>query len=293
MALKVLLLAASIVLAVVFVLAFATSNSCTRSIRFVHGPEVFMLRNTSADDLVIGVLTSPETVYRAIALANTWKRRSPSKVVIYGAEMSPTPPPQVPQYPWRLPTDESREVVYPEIVNLPVKAGHAHFVANETVAMLKLLYASFPHKKWYMKCDDDTFVIVSNLLMALDKRNSSEDLFLGRTISDGLLHSGGAGYVLSQSAISKLLTTIDTCLEAAPIGAGEDLIIAGCLRKYHGILPTLQMGHYFSHVHQTRTAFRDEHAEGLVQFPISFHWIQPEEMYTYDYLTFHAQVISF
>lgn len=54
--------------------------------------------------------------------------------------------------------------------------------------------------EWFLKADDDTFVVVGNLQRLLSRYNSEEPVYLGHRfgvfVKQGYM-SGGAGYVLS------------------------------------------------------------------------------------------------
>ena len=62
---------------------------------------------------------------------------------------------------------------------------------------------------WFMKADDDTYVIVENLRSMLESYNSSQPIYFGRKfkiqdVAQGFM-SGGAGYVLSREALNRFV----------------------------------------------------------------------------------------
>ena len=42
-------------------------------------------------------------------------------------------------------------------------------LSERTMAMFRHMWLHYPYKKWYMKVDDDTYVLVKNLLQVLTR----------------------------------------------------------------------------------------------------------------------------
>lgn len=90
---------------------------------------------------------------------------------------------------------------------------------NKSFGAWIYMWENFPEKHWYMKADDDTYIIVPNLLTALHNYDHTKPygisvdrsssvlnliwfiLFIGRKIAEGSLLSGGAGYLMSHAAL--------------------------------------------------------------------------------------------
>lgn len=84
---------------------------------------------------------------------------------------------------------------------------------------------------WFLKADDDTFVVVENLRYTLSKYDTEKPLYLGRRfapfINQGYM-SGGAGYVLSKEAVRRFVKGFSTgeCTHFSNI---EDMALGKCM----------------------------------------------------------------
>ena len=71
----------------------------------------------------------------------------------------------------------------------------------------KYMYLNYKKYDWYLKADDDTFVFIDNLRAFLRNKNSSSPVTYGWDfhcyVNYGY-HSGGAGYVLSHEAMTRI-----------------------------------------------------------------------------------------
>uniref|UniRef100_A0A1I7Z321 N-acetylgalactosaminide beta-1,3-galactosyltransferase n=1 Tax=Steinernema glaseri TaxID=37863 RepID=A0A1I7Z321_9BILA len=91
-----------------------------------------------------------------------------------------------------------------------------------------------PFFDWYLKADDDTYVVVENLKKLLSKLDPAIPYYLGFRMKPYLRHgynSGGAGYVLSRAAMgvfsSKLFPNSSLC----PFNVFEDVGIGQCFER--------------------------------------------------------------
>lgn len=84
---------------------------------------------------------------------------------------------------------------------------------------------------WFLKADDDTFVVVENLRYILSKFDSEKPLYLGRRfapfIKQGYM-SGGAGYVLSKEALRRFVKGFSTG-ECTFYSDQEDVAMGKCM----------------------------------------------------------------
>eukprot|EP00730_Choanoeca_flexa_P018651 TRINITY_DN9080_c0_g1_i2.p1 TRINITY_DN9080_c0_g1~~TRINITY_DN9080_c0_g1_i2.p1 ORF type:complete len:478 (+),score=104.21 TRINITY_DN9080_c0_g1_i2:124-1557(+) len=152
---------------------------------------------------------------KAVAVNNTWGRRFDGLNF-----MTSAPFPGLDTVVLNI-KDESRKTLWPKI-----KLAWLH------------TYANYIDKyDWFMKADDDTFVMVDNLRRMLKQYDPNKPHFFGKQF---LLHrgqpkielrymSGGAGYVLSRGALKLLGDNAKTALSNN--GIAEDVEIARSLLK--------------------------------------------------------------
>ncbi|XP_044027652.1 glycoprotein-N-acetylgalactosamine 3-beta-galactosyltransferase 1 isoform X2 [Siniperca chuatsi] len=85
--------------------------------------------------------------------------------------------------------------------------------------------------EWFLKADDDTFVVVENLRYTLSKYDPEKPLYLGRRftpfISQGYM-SGGAGYVLSKEALRRFVKGFNNG-ECTHFSTIEDMALGKCM----------------------------------------------------------------
>jgi len=110
--------------------------------------------------------------------------------------------------------------------------------------MMGWVYVSekYPDRDWYVKADDDSYLIIDTLHEYLETLDPTIPYFLGRKfhyIGPGGFQyvSGGATYVLSRAAVALLRGGMDECLKrfAFPNFEG-DVAISHCLQLV-GIFP--------------------------------------------------------
>nr|CAD2195806.1 unnamed protein product [Meloidogyne enterolobii] len=205
------------------------------------------------------------------------------------------------------------------IVNLSVPEGR-EFLWAKTKAAFKYIYENIDISKfeWFLKADDDTFIIVENLRKLLEKYSADSLVYFGAIFhfmdaSLGQTYpSGGAGYVLSRAALRKFVEIGlrgDKLCDSKEIY--EDLEIGSCMRKLNISLIDSRDSkgrHRFIPVSPDNSLIKlpDDDYYNWVQsyskFPyksgpnccsdsaISFHYIDPKMMHTMNYLIYNLNV---
>lgn len=86
--------------------------------------------------------------------------------------------------------------------------------------------------QWFMKADDDTYIVMENLKLLLSKCDSKKPIYLGHHFKVHLKQgymSGGAGYVMSQTALRMLVEDGLNRQKCTMDGHDEDVDVGRCL----------------------------------------------------------------
>ncbi|KAK3108481.1 hypothetical protein FSP39_008839 [Pinctada imbricata] len=199
-------------------------------------------------------------------------------------------------------------------VALPVDEGRDNLWAKTKEAFRYIHKHHFNDAEWFLKADDDTYIVVENLRYFLLDKKSDEPWYYGRRfkpyVSQGYM-SGGAGYVLSKKAVELLaqrgLDNPKMCRSDA--GGAEDLEVGKCMERvgvkagdsrdpegrerfmpfvpeHHlipGILPK-DMWYWSYNFYPAKQG-----QECCSDFAISFHYVSPNMMYVLEYLVYHLR----
>ncbi len=149
---------------------------------------------------------------KALAVRDTWARRC-DKTVFFTSELDPSFP----------------------TVKLDVREGPEGLTSKTMEALNYIFHHHLQDADWFLKADDDTYIIVENLKFLLSKYKPREPLYLGhhfRKFTEQGYMSGGAGYVLSREALKRVVTLgyHNTTL-CRTWGGAEDAAVGRCLEK--------------------------------------------------------------
>ncbi|XP_074023664.1 LOW QUALITY PROTEIN: glycoprotein-N-acetylgalactosamine 3-beta-galactosyltransferase 1-A-like [Numenius arquata] len=191
-------------------------------------------------------------------------------------------------------------------VGLPVGEGR-HQLYWKTIRAFQYVHRHhLDQADWFLKADDDTFLVVANLRWLLAPHPPERPLYFGKRFKpftkQGYM-SGGAGYVLSKEALKRLVAALATgsCGHTSPV---EDLALGQCLEKvgvvagdsrdtggretFHPLPPETHLTHKFSPNFWYRSYCYYPSPPGpqcCSDLAVSFHYVGGEEMYALEYLT--------
>jgi len=174
------------------------------------------------------ILTKEQDLTKAEIAYSSWARNCDNHTFL-----SPIPYKALVKERFEVKFDNNINILKPEGF---IQEGRSQ-LTKKVLFGLRDVYLHNPNYDWYVKADDDTFMFIDNLRSFLNDKNSSELITYGYNfiLNDKRYHSGGAGYVISKSAVKKLSLKLHELLNQNSNFCGdtgvEDIDVSQCLQK--------------------------------------------------------------
>ncbi|KAI8785570.1 glycoprotein-N-acetylgalactosamine 3-beta-galactosyltransferase 1 [Biomphalaria glabrata] len=235
------------------------------------------------------ILTSPSNLDRkAIYVKNTWSRKC--TLVLFMSSV--------------------RNDSFPT-VGLNTTEGRGHLTAKTMKAFQYLYDNHFNDADWFMKADDDTYVIMENLRYFLSDEDPSQPIYFGQKLKPYIkmgYASGGAGYVLSKESLRRFGLRGDNYTRTCKADTGhEDVEMARCMEslgvklkptfdnmnrhRFHFTSPEAYLKATFSD--QWKTVFDPEQGRGGIEnssnYAITFHYVSGSKLYDLEFYIYHLR----
>uniref|UniRef100_A0A0B7AYV3 Glycoprotein-N-acetylgalactosamine 3-beta-galactosyltransferase 1 n=2 Tax=Arion vulgaris TaxID=1028688 RepID=A0A0B7AYV3_9EUPU len=236
--------------------------------------------------ILVWVMTTPDNLpTKAQAIKETWGKRC--NVIIYFSSKT------VSEFP---------------TVGLDVPEGRNH-LTGKTMAAFRYIYENHFHDAdWFMKADDDTYVIAENLRYFLSDKDTHSPTYYGhlfkRNVPQGY-YSGGSGYVISKEALYRFGTRAINTTICREDGGDEDVEFGICMEKlgiktsrsvdemgrslFHPHPPQTHLLGKFPPWHYRYTAGIPQKGFGVSKYAVSFHYVSPDDMRTLHYFFYHIR----
>ncbi|XP_059178877.1 glycoprotein-N-acetylgalactosamine 3-beta-galactosyltransferase 1-B-like isoform X2 [Physella acuta] len=237
--------------------------------------------------VLVWVMTSPDNLKsKARIVRDTWAKRC-NKIIFFSSEDNASFP----------------------TVGLNVPEGREHLTAKTMKGFRYVYEHHFNDADWFMKADDDTYLIVENLRYFLSGQNTSEPVYFGhhfKTIVKQGYYSGGGGYVLSKEALKRLGEQGNNTKVCRQDGGAEDAELGTCMQnlgvrtanstdilgrsRFHCFDPETHLfGGYPDWYYQYDANGAKKGRESISDYAISFHYVPPEKMLSLEFYIYHLR----
>lgn len=231
------------------------------------------------------VMTSPENhKTRAIHVQATWGKRCDK--LLFVSEQTDTSLP---------------------VLKVSVDHGREHLTAKTMTAFDHIFEDHFDEADWFLKADDDTYVVVENLKYFLSSQNSSNAVFFGhhfKTIVKQGYFSGGGGYVLSKEALRRFGkrqkgacrddngaedAEMGKCMELLGVRTGDSRDKLG-RGRFHCFNPETHIhGGYPDWYYSYDKYGAQKGIESISDYAITFHYVSVEQLYNLEFYVYHLR----
>jgi len=193
-------------------------------------------------------------------------------------------------------------------VGLDVPEGRKNLWLKTRAAWRYIYDNHFNDADWFMKADDDSFVVVENLRYYLARYNTTDPNYFGRHfVPFGGYNSGGAGYVFSKQTLADFVNIMKDPSKCKLKSFAEDAEVGVCLRKinthpgdtrdelgretfhpfspaYHLIPGSIPKGNWLHSYNKWAVKVGPDCCS---DHSIAFHYITPNQMYELEYFIYH------
>ncbi|XP_046542310.1 glycoprotein-N-acetylgalactosamine 3-beta-galactosyltransferase 1-B-like [Haliotis rubra] len=267
---------------------YLSANIKFEDLRFHKDNDAISKALYQKEKVLCWIMTSPKNLdVKARVVRDTWTRRC-NKVLFMSSVTDP-----------KFPT-----------IGLNVSEGRQHLTAKTMQAFRYIYENHFDDADWFMKADDDTYVILENLRYFMTSQNKSETVFFGHhfkpLVKQGY-YSGGAGYVLSKEALRRYGEKGHDPKLCRPDGGPEDVAFGRCMEnlgvrtvntadalgrsRFHCFWPEIHLeGNYpwWFYWYDPKGAAK-KGVDSISDYAISFHYVKPQKMYDLEFYIYHLR----
>ncbi|XP_041355376.1 glycoprotein-N-acetylgalactosamine 3-beta-galactosyltransferase 1-B-like [Gigantopelta aegis] len=167
----------------------------------------------------------------------------------------------------------------------------------------------FDDADWFLKTDDDTYVIMENLRYMLSEQDPKEPVYFGHhfnSIGTFPYSSGGSGFVVSKEALRRFGREADSSKVCRQTGSAGDEAFGQCMGKlgvklknstdkfggtrFHCLNPSdFVTGRYPDWLYRYDANGLRKGVDSISDYVISFHYVAGNQMDVLEYLIYHAK----